>query len=892
MADFSTPMMRQYQEIKKQYPDCLLLYRMGDFYELFMEDAHIGAQILNITLTSKAGGKDGRIPMAGIPYHAVDTYLAKLVKAGYKVAICEQLSPPNKRGLVERDVIRIVTPGTMLDEKTLEKKENNYLVSIVVKDEKAALSVADLSTGFFAVSEKEGKYQQWLLDELSRLSPSECILPDALYNDGEFLKLLRVQQGMNIYAFQSWDRYAEDAEKFLQNHFGVKTLAAFGIESKLLSLRVAAALLGYLQETQKSSVRHIKKITVYETETTMVLDKSTMLNLELFTTIREQDIRGSLLFVLDETVTAMGGRLLKLWLKKPLLKKGEVVFRHDAVGMLLSHHKRREILRKLLEEITDVERILSRLSVNIGNARDLINLTLSLQKMLEVKACISDKKFSTELFTYTSGQINSDIEKVIRLIDTYIVPEPPIDTKSGGIIKKDISEELDKLRGIIGNSKNWMQQLEKKERESTGISSLKIRYNQVFGFYIEVSKSNLHLVPSTYYRKQTLVNGERFVTEDLKYHEEIILTAEEKANALEFELFSKVLSEVLDYTQSIQLAAEAIATLDVISTFAHISQKYNYTRPKLLYSGEIRIREGRHPVVERLLGNDTQFVPNDVCLDNISQSLLLITGPNMAGKSVLIRQVAVICLMNQIGCFVPAKSANLSLVDRIFVRSGASDVITSGLSTFMVEMVETAHILHNATSNSLIVMDEIGRGTSTYDGISIAWAVAQYLVTKLRAAPKTLFATHYHELQHLEKEYPKAIKNFHMAVAGETGEPIFLHTLLPGGASHSFGVEVAKLAGIPEGVVENAKGMLHRLESRDNTNIITNGMKSSLQAITTPQAVYTPYNDDIALHIIQKELESLDIANMTPIEAMNKLVELKDQLKLLETSTKKFLEAD
>ena len=900
MSDFSTPMMRQYNDIKKKYPNCLLLYRMGDFYELFMEDAHVGASVLNITLTSKAGGKDGRIPMAGIPYHAVDTYLAKLVKAGYKVAICEQLSPPNKRGLVERDVIRVVTPGTMLDEKALEKKENNYLVSVYIKDDHASLAIADLSTGYFAVSEKVENCQQWLLDELSRLAPSECILPEELYTDGELLKLLRTQQGMNIYSLQQWEIFTADAAKLLQMHFGVKTLAAFGIEDKSLALQTAAALLGYLQETQKSAVGHIKKIILYETDKAMVFDKSTMINLEIFSTLREHDTQGSLLSVLDETVTAVGGRLLKMWLKKPLLEKEDILYRHEAVEILRSNNRKREKLRNLLEEITDIERILSRLSVNIGNARDLINLKLSLEKILEVKEFIKEKDFSSVLFKNISRQITQDIENVIQIIDKHIVPEPPIDIKSGGLMKKGIHKELDILRSIIGNSKQWMQELEQSEREATGISSLKIRYNQVFGFYIEISKSNLHLVPKNYQRKQTLVNGERFVTEDLKKHEEIILTAEEKANALEFELFNTVLNEVLNFTQSIQMAAEAIATLDVIATFAHVSQKYNYTRPKLLYSGEIRIREGRHPVVEKLLGSQAQFVPNDVCLDNISQSLLLITGPNMAGKSVFIRQVALICLLSQIGCFVPAKSANLSIVDRIFVRSGAADVITSGLSTFMVEMVETAHILHNATSKSLIIMDEIGRGTSTYDGISIAWAVAQYLVTKFKSAPKTLFATHYHELQQLEKEYPKAIKNFHMAVAGETAEPIFLHTLLPGGASHSFGVTVAKLAGVPEEVIENAKKMLKSLEERQTPSIIPAKAGNGPLHGGTQEKNWIPdqvrednlKDNNFAIHLIKKELEGLDIANMTPIEAMNKLAELKEELKLLESSTKHMIEAD
>jgi DNA mismatch repair protein MutS len=495
---------------------------------------------------------------------------------------------------------------------------------------------------------------------------------------------------------------------------------------------------------------------------------------------------------------------------------------------------------------------------------------------MEIKTYIKEEtKLKTPLMTRLAREISGDIAKVIALIDAYIVPEPPIDTRSGGMIvpKKDI--ELDRLRSIIGSSKAWMEDLENAERKKTGINTLKIRYNQVFGFYIEISKSNLHLAPQTYIRKQTLVNGERFITRDLKKHEEIILTAEEKAHELEYRLFLEVLQKVLEFTPAIQQAAAALATLDCIVTFAHISQKYGYTRPTLLYSGEIRITQGRHAVVERLLGENMQFVPNDTHLDNTSQSLLLITGPNMAGKSVFIRQVALIVLMSQIGCFVPAKAAHLSLVDRIFVRSGASDVITSGLSTFMVEMVETAHILHNATSKSLIIMDEIGRGTSTYDGISIAWAVAQYIVTHFSSAPKTLFATHYHELQMLEKTYPKAIKNFHMAVGGEQDAPIFLHTLFAGGASHSFGIAVAKLAGMPTDVLDQARSMLQKLEARDT------GESSHEVAATSIDD--TP----LALHLIQKELEHLDIAHMTPIEAMNTLARLQEQIKLV-TSAKPY----
>ena len=789
---------------------------MGDFYELFLEDAHIGARVLNITLTGKAGGKDGRIPMAGIPYHAMDSYLAKLVKAGYKVAICEQLSPPNKKGLVERDVIRIVTPGTMMDEQALEKKENNYVVSVLIINDSAALAVADLSTGYFGVSEKHGACQSWLLDELARLGASECILPDELYNNHDILKLLKTQEEMNIYSLPLWNSYSRNGDKLLKEHFGVRTLAAFGIDAKPLSIQAAAALLGYLQETQKTTVNHIKKITIYETEKTMILDKSTMLNLELFTTIREHNTRGSLVSVLDETVTSMGGRLLKTWLKKPLIDKKEITMRHNGVAVFLREHKKRNRIRASLEEVSDIERILSRLSVNIGNARDVVNIKLSLAKILDIKEYIyTEEGLESDLCKSVAEQISPLLQNVIQLVDRYIVSEPPIDTKNGGLIKEGTNKDLDKLRDVVGNSRQWMEQLEAAERQSTGIGSLKIRYNKVFGFYIEISKSNLHLVPSTYTRKQTLVNGERFITDDLKKHEEIILTAQEKANELELELFTKVLQEVLEFTENIQQAAYAIATLDGIVTFAHISQKYGYVRPHLLSSGEVHITQGRHAVVEQLLDHESQFVPNDVCLDNSSQSLLLITGPNMAGKSVFIRQVALIVLMNQIGCFVPAKKAELSLVDRIFVRSGASDVITSGLSTFMVEMVETAHILHNASEKSLIIMDEIGRGTSTYDGISIAWAVARYLVTHFTAPPKTLFATHYHELQLLEKEYPKAIKNFHMAVAGEKNAPVFLHTLLPGGASHSFGIVVAQLAGLPKEVITDAKTMLLSLEKRD-----------------------------------------------------------------------------
>lgn len=889
MQTFTTPMMKQYMEIKKNYEDCLLFYRMGDFYELFMEDAYIGAKVLNITLTGRPKGKDGRIPMAGVPFHAVDTYLAKLVKAGYKVAICEQLSPPNKRGIIERDVIRVVTPGTMLDDKALEKKENNFLVSILLDKGMIALSIVDVSTGYFTTTEfMLDESKQLLKDEISRIQPTECILPFELYDDQELLGILRTERGLNIFCFQNWHNYAGNAREVLKKHFGVSTLASFGIDPYELSLKSSAALLGYLKETQKDNLSHLKKICFQTSQDAVILDRSTIINLELFTTIREHDTKGSLLSIIDHTDTPMGGRLLKQWLRSPLTNREEILSRHDSVEEVLQKTEERTQVKNLLSQVPDIERTLSRLSVKIGNARDLTNLKQAIETILEVKKVVTP--FTTTLLKTSKKLISPQLTDITKLIAETVVDEPPIDLRNGGIIRDGVNSELDKLRNHISHSQEWVLELEKKERERTGITSLKVRFNKVFGFYIEVSKANLANVPENYMRKQTLVNGERFITPELKEHEEIILTAEEKINELEFTLFTEILAKVLSYTEVIQQAAECIAVIDCITNFATIAEKNNYTRPKLIYSGEIKITNGRHPVVEKLLSEDKQFVPNDVDLDNTNHQLLLITGPNMAGKSVYIRQVALLLLLSQIGSFIPAENAQLSIVDRIFVRSGASDVITSGLSTFMVEMVETAHILHHATKNSLIVMDEIGRGTSTYDGISIAWAVAEYLVTAIKPSPKTLFATHYHELQELEEQYPKRIKNFHMAVQESNGQPVFLHTILPGGASHSFGVAVARLAGVPEEVIKKANEILHNLENR---NVENDHTYSSSTAERSREALDdlkpTP---DLADHFIHKELENLDIHQLTPLEALNKLAELKQKMKLFQENSHTHKTAD
>jgi DNA mismatch repair protein MutS len=854
-------MMKQYQEIKKQYSDCLLFFRMGDFYELFLDDAYIGAKVLNITLTGKANGKDGRIPMAGVPYHAVDIYLSKLVKAGYKVAICEQVSEPNKYGIVDREVIRIVTPGTVLDEQILDKKENNYVMALLINKKDVGIAIADVSTGQFLTDQFPlGNIEEILRDELARIQPAECIIAEEDYNNPYILKILKSQKNLNIFTFKDWQHFETYALKEVQTHFGIKTTAAFGFENKSSATKVASILLGYLKYTQKDNVSHIKKIDKISKKEYMFLDKSTVVNLELFSTIREHDHQGSLIFLLDQTTSPMGGRMLREWIRKPLIDTQKIIERHEAVELYCKNNNIREKLRKILQEVGDIERLLSKLSVGIGNARDLVNIKKSLEICLLIKeATLIANSSLLETFR---AHIDDNIQLVIDIIGKTIVDEPPIVLKAGRMIRNEVNKELDILKDEVSGCRNWLTDFEKQERERTGITTLKVRFNEVFGFFIEISKANAERAPNNYIRKQTMVNGERFITKELKEKEELILSAEEKINAIEYEIYSEVLMKVLVYTSHIQKTAESIGVLDCILNFAHLAQKNGYVKPVLLYNGEIHIKNGRHAVVEIVLEGE-QFVPNGVTLNHKDHQLLVITGPNMAGKSVFIRQIALIVLLSQIGSFVPAESAELSIVDRIFVRSGASDVITSGLSTFMVEMVETAQILNTCTADSLIVMDEIGRGTSTYDGISIAWAVAEYLANQNKRGPKTLFATHYHELQKLAEKFPDKIQNYHMAVERKD-QPIFLHTLLPGPASHSYGVDVAKLAGIPDTVTTKAWSILKELEKQN-----TNG-ESSL-----------PHSDKSTTEkreIIAEEIRSLDIDRLTPIEAMNILASLKKKV--------------
>lgn len=854
--EFSTPMMKQYMEIKKQYEDCFLFFRMGDFYELFLEDAKRGARILDITLTSRAKGKDGRVPMAGVPYHAVDLYLNKLVKAGHKVAICEQLTPPNAKGIVERDVVRVVTPGTLMDERALNRKENNYMVSVAMGGKTVALAAADLSTGSFAVVEHPvAQFQQQLLDEFARFAPSECIVNTELYNRPDVLSLLRTQPEMNIHHFPEWDSYAAHPEKTLLEHFQIHSLEVFGLQQRPTAQAAAAALMGYLTTTQKTTIQHIKTISLLNSEDGMLLDRSTIVNLELFSTIRDQEKSGSLVAILDLTTTAMGARTLREWVKKPLVQKERIEERLQAVDELLQKRQLRKQLQSHLEGVLDIERIIGRLSVGLGNPKDLVGMKESLREMLRIREKIGE--CTSPLPGEILQALSPTLEQLAVFIDRHILPDPAFDPRNGGVINDSIHPELDSLRAKVRGGKEWITELELQERKRTGIGSLKIRFNKVFGFYIEVSRANLNQVPDDYMRKQTLVNGERFITPELKEKEVMILTAEERMNTLEYELFLDVVTSILEHTGELQSAASAIAQLDCLVSFATIAEQNHYCRPQVHDGSELTIINGRHPVVEQMIEPGT-FVPNSVTVNNQEQQLLMITGPNMAGKSVFIRQVAVITLMAHIGSFVPADQAKISLADRIFVRSGASDVITAGLSTFMVEMVETAHILNNATERSLIIMDEIGRGTSTYDGISIAWAISEYLVSNPAIAAKTLFATHYHELQKLEQLFPARIRNFHMAIEEQNGTPLFLHTLVPGGASHSFGIAVARLAGVPEGVTNRATALLTELEQ---------------EPVATANGTAPPPRSDVL-----DTLRRTDVLSLTPLQALNLLDELKRQI--------------
>ena len=897
---FSTPMMQQYIEIKKQHRDAMLFFRLGDFYELFLDDAELGAKVLGITLTARPRGKDGEIPMAGIPFHAAETYIAKLIQAGHKVAICEQTSEPDKKGIVEREVVRVITPGTYMDTSYMAHKEHNYICCVLRRKKHYSLAAIDISTGDFIchdLSQKDiTKLQAFILE----YEPKEIIVSAKDYGDPSWLGLLKkLYPSTTLYPFAGIVDKEARAKKLLCEHFGIKSLISFGVSDTAQGLPAAASVLAYVQDTQRSVIEHVTSIRGVMDAQALQMDASTVKNLELFANLQDGGKAGTLLEVIDNTVTAAGGRLLRTWLKRPLQNLDLIEERQHAISLLLHKSDQRESLQQLLKEVDDIERLLARLSIKLGNPKDVIRLRNSLQVVDRISKQTSQLT-SDVLLSKIHNNLNEDAQSIAEEITATMQDEVPTDPKKGMFVKDGIDTNLDELRTTIRTSQKWIASYETDLRNETGIGSLKIKFNKVFGFYIEVSKANLHAVLPSFERKQTMVNAERFVTPELKEHEHIILSHESKSQALELEIFTKLLQDILSKTKVLQKLANTLAQLDCLCSMAELASVKNLVRPQLHVNSETNISKGRHLVVEEYL-QDTSFVPNDTVLNDVDHQLIIITGPNMAGKSVYMRQVAVITILAHMGCYVPAEKASISITDQVFVRSGAGDVISGGLSTFMVEMVETANILHHGTEKSLVIMDEIGRGTTTYDGISIAWAVASYLVNNIKA--KSLFATHYHELQALEEKYPQSIRNYHAAVEEHNSKPVFLHRIKKGGAAHSYGVAVAKLAGIPEQVSIEAEQVLSEIEAKPvmmgisnvqyvetNLNLKSNHSEQSeeskpeshseLETLLCRAESNEPANElNESIQSLIQNLKQKNLAAITPLEAMNYLAELQNQLK-------------
>lgn len=818
---FQTPMMKQYRKIKKSYKDCLLFFRLGDFYELFLEDAEIGARILDITLTARHKGKDGKIPMCGIPYHSIDAYLPKIVKAGYKAAICEQVSEANGAQIVDREVVRIITSGTLTDEKMLDSKNNNYLLTISFDPKSKStffLAYTDISTGKFFVSEHKTNKNQDLYDsiqnELLSINPSEIVLPIALYENYELLKKIQKIGSFNISRYREYKDTYKESLKRLKEFFNIKSLDIYNISENNQGMILSSAfLLAYLQYTQKEKLFHIKKITNITDSLHMKIDSDTFRNLEIFVGNRarqETSNNTNLISIIDKTNTPMGARMLRSLILRPSIDINEIKTRQNATEQLINNHNLRENITQILKKVLDIERLLSKIGTGNANARDLNALKISLLESLNITEQVKKSEEITKTLQIRKTQINK-LQKTILLItkkiDQTLVLDPPVTIKEGNMIKADVNKELDDIKDSIKDSQEWITKLEAKEKTRTKIPTLKVGFNSVFGYYIEVSKANSRLVPPNYIRKQTLVNSERYITDELKYKEEIVLNAQEKINKLEYEIFKNLVKSILQYTEPIQNLANIVSIIDYLTSFAILAIENNYTKPKISPQNTftLKIKEGRHPVIETTLESG-EFTPNDTLM-NKSNSFHIITGPNMSGKSTYIRQTAIIQLLAQIGSHVPAYEATISLVDGIYTRIGASDALAQGLSTFMVEMIETAKILHNATNNSLIILDEVGRGTSTLDGLSIARAVVEYIHNKIKA--KTLFATHFHELVGLEQRF-KRIENHHIKVLEESGEIKFLHKVEKGGTDKSYGIEVAKLAGIPDEVVSRATDIIEK----------------------------------------------------------------------------------
>ena len=880
MANELTPMMKQYMQTKEEYKDCILFYRLGDFYEMFFDDALTASKELEITLTGKNCGLEERAPMCGIPYHAVDSYLNRLVSKGYKVAICEQVEDPKTaKGIVKREVIRVVTPGTNLDTQGLDETKNNYIMCIVYMADRYGLSIADVTTGEYLVTELDS--QTKLLDELYKFMPSEIVCNEAFYMSGMDLDDLKNRLHMAIYSLEAW--YFDDAlcRETLQEHFKVASLEGIGLSDCECGMIASGALLKYLEETQKNSLSHMSRLTRYATGNYMVLDSATRRNLELVETLREKQKRGSLLWVLDKTKTAMGARTLRKYVEQPLIDKESIVKRLDAVAELKDNAICREEIREYLNPVYDLERLVGKITYQSANPRDLIAFQSSLSMLPSVKYILKDME--SDLLKEIYEELDP-LEELCDLVGRAIQEEPPLAMKEGGIIKDGYNDEVDRLRKAKSEGKNWLADLETREREKTGIKNLRIRYNKVFGYYLEVTNSFKELVPDYYTRKQTLANAERYIIPELKELEDTILGAEDKLCALEYELYCEVRNTIAAELTRIQRTAKAVAKLDVIASLALVAERNNYVRPKINEKGVIDIRDGRHPVVEKMIPND-MFIANDTYLDDKKQRISIITGPNMAGKSTYMRQAALIVLMAQLGSFVPASSANIGLVDRIFTRVGASDDLASGQSTFMVEMNEVANILRNATNKSLLILDEIGRGTSTFDGLSIAWAVVEYISNSKLLGAKTLFATHYHELTELEGKISN-VNNYCIAVKEKGDDIVFLRKIVKGGADKSYGIQVAKLAGVPDPVINRAKEIVEELVTADITGKVKDIAVQGSETKKKPQkkldevdltqfSLFDTVKDDDVLN----ELKELDISHMTPMDAMNKLYQLQNKLR-------------
>ena len=865
--DSFTPMIQQYLALKQKYPHAILFFRLGDFYETFFEDAKTTSKVLQIVLTAREAGNKKKVPMAGIPYHAVDGYLAKLIRAGHKVAICEQMEDPSKaKGLVKREVVRIITPGTVVESSLLEDKGNNYILSFCPGRDKVGFSFLDCSTGEFKVSEVP--LDEFII-EVSRLAPSECLLPESVAKDNDW----RSNINHKIRTFTPYPDYnfsPDVATQTLKEHFNVYSLDGLGLRGLNLGIGSAGALLDYVKEMEKTKLGHITNIELYSPSDFMFLDEDTQRNLELLRTFTGEERKGTLYSILDSTLTPMGGRLLKRWLLHPLLDVKSINKRLESVEAFTKNTPLLEELRQNLKEVYDLERIISRLDTNVAKGKDLIALKQSLNKIPQIKQILKECKTLPSLMKELAANLD-EVKEVRELIEKAIVDDPPYILTEGDVIKEGYNEELDKLKKASREGKTWIAGLQTKERERTGIKSLKVGFNKIFGYYIEVTTANSSQVPSDYIRKQTLVNCERFITVELKDKESLIIGAEEKMREMEYEIFLQVRLLILKELGRIKNTASVIASLDVLSSLGDVALKNDYCYPDITETGKINIKEGRHPVLEKVMPNDP-FIPNDTLLDNKDHELVIITGPNMAGKSTYIRQIALIVLMAQMGSFIPAKEASISVVDRLFTRIGATDDLTRGRSTFMVEMNETAQILRNATSKSLIILDEIGRGTSTYDGVSIAWAVAEYIHNNISC--KTLFATHYHELTGLV-DFLKRAQNYNIGVKESGGKITFIRKILPGAQDKSYGIHVAALAGLPDEVIARANDILKSLEREK----FISSKKGSARKLKIKVDQLTFFSHQTAIHPIIEEIKDLKVEELTLLEALNKLSELKKKAK-------------